>query len=224
MASSLITVRPLPPAANGDRAAGAAADLAPAADVDATATTSPSFKSPETISVLTSIGDTGLHVDRLQRAVLDLPQHRSAIVPARGRRGIGAEPQGGIRNRQDIVAFRHGHGDVRGHARLELEVGIRDVDHGRVGDDVLHGLRREAHLRYRAAELSAGYASTVKLTSLPGCELPHVGFVDVRQHLHAREVVGDQEHVGAWRLAATVWPTSTLRATTTPSIGALMTV
>ena len=51
-------------------------------------------------------------------------------------------------------------------------------------------------------------------------DLADVALVDRRQDLHLREVVGDEEELRRGRLAATVWPTSTLRSTTTPSIGA----
>jgi len=49
--------------------------------------------------------------------------------------------------------------------------------------------------------------------------LADVRLVDVGEDLHLREVVAIRNSVGAWKAAATVWPTSTLRDTTMPSIG-----
>jgi len=49
--------------------------------------------------------------------------------------------------------------------------------------------------------------------------LADVRLIDVGEDLHLRQVVRDQEQRRRWKAAATVWPTSTLRDTTMPSIG-----
>ena len=59
-----------------------------------------------------------------------------------------------VRHAQHVVAARDLDVDVRRHARLQLQLGIRHVDDGRVGDDVLHRHRVEPHLLDGAVERS----------------------------------------------------------------------
>jgi len=53
----------------------------------------------------------------------------------------------------------------------------------------------------------------VKVTGWPGVILP-MSLSSRRQDLHLRQIVRDQERLGAERLAATVCPTSIARSTT----------
>ena len=65
-----------------------------------------------------------------------------------------------------------------------------------------------------------GNASTVNVAFIAVREPADVGLADRGVDLHAREILGDREqHRRADSDAATVWPTSTARDSTTPSTG-----
>ena len=69
-----------------------------------------------------------------------------------------------------------------------------------------------------------GYASTVKVASCPTFAAPTSDsetLVSTCICVRSRAI---RKSVGVWKLAATVWPTSTLRDTTTPSTGEMMSV
>src|SRR6185436_731594 len=66
--------------------------------------------------------------------------------------GGGTEAQRGVGDLEHVVLLGPHEGDVGGHAGLELELLVVDVDDGVVGDDVLHGLRGVADLAHLAAE------------------------------------------------------------------------
>ena len=75
-----------------------------------------------------------------------------------------------------------------------------------------------------AGKVRPGKASTVKVAFWPSGTRPMSAsltkaFTCIRARLSAMT-----KSVGVWKLAATVWPTSTLRETTIPSTGETMSV
>ena len=64
----------------------------------------------------------------------------------------------------------------------------------------------------------------MKVAGHAGLQLAHVGLGDAGVDLHLAQVLGDVNSVGACSEAATVWPTSTLREMTEPSMGEMMVV
>ena len=81
---------------------------------------------------------------------------RYGLVERRERVQAGPEPQRGIRNAQDVAALRHLDLQVRRHAGLETEILVRNVEHRRVGRDVVDDRRVQADLRDRSVEIDAG--------------------------------------------------------------------
>ena len=67
--------------------------------------------------------------------------------------------------------------------------------------------------------VSPGYASTVNLASSPACTFPTSASSTLARICIFVRSFAIRNRVGAWKAAATVWPTSTLRNTTMPSIG-----
>ena len=82
---------------------------------------------------------------------------------------------------------------VGGHARLEFQVRIRDVDDGDVRDDVLVGLRRVADLRHLALEGLTWKGIHGELDVLAHSNLADVRLCNVGFDLHPGQVVGDDE-------------------------------
>src|SRR5262249_17992483 len=69
-----------------------------------------------------------------------------------------------------------------------------------------------------------GYASTVNSTSCPTATPPMSDSLTLALTSIFVRSVATRKSVGGWKLAATVWPTETLRDTTTPSTGETMRV
>ena len=113
--------------------------------------------------------------------------------------------------------------DVRGHARLELELGVRHVDHRCVGHDVL--LRRSAAggpaPRCRRNVVRIGVDAESHLCS--GRMRPTSDSSRLARTCIFVRSAASTNSVGACMLAATVCPMSTLREMTRPSIGAVIT-
>src|SRR5205823_1144429 len=65
---------------------------------------------------------------------------RDRLIERRERVGRRTETQRCVGHAQHVRAARDLDVDVRRHARLQLELWVRHVDDGRVGDDVLHHL------------------------------------------------------------------------------------
>ena len=108
---------------------------------------------------------------------------------------------------------------------LSARSGVVDVDHDVVGDDVLHRLRRLADLAHGAVEGALrkridGEASPCRRLRRCRCRF--------RSHwcrpASWSRSVAIRNSVGVWKLAATVWPIVTLRETTVPSTGEMMSV
>ena len=107
---------------------------------------------------------------------------------------------------------------------FSLSSRFRDVDDRAVGGDVLHDDGLQPDLRHRAVEVLGRICVDAECDLLARPDAADVRLVDVRVDLHLGQVGGNHEQVGACMLAATVWPTSTLRCVTMPSIGARITV
>ena len=112
---------------------------------------SPSFKSPETISVRTPSVTPVCTVTGVRAPSFDLPHRRSATALPGQRRRRSGRKRSALRHREHVVALRHSHRHIGSHARLQFQVRIGHVDHRRVGDHVLHRCRRQPDLRDRAA-------------------------------------------------------------------------
>src|SRR5215467_1181344 len=69
-------------------------------------------------------------------------------------------------------------------------------------------------------KVRVGKASTVKVVCWPTWTRPTSASSTLVSTCILLRSCAMTKSTGAWRLAATVWPTSTLRATTTPSTGA----
>jgi hypothetical protein len=98
------------------------------------------------------------------------------------------ESQGGIRYPHDVVAARDLDPQVRGHPRLQLQLGIGHVDDRRVGRDVLDDDRLQPNLLHRTLELLARVRVYCKRYGLVGPDAADIGFVDVGVDLHLGQV------------------------------------
>ena len=67
-------------------------------------------------------------------------------------------------------------------------------------------------------------ASTLKRTGCPTRMLPMSASAKLESICILERSWAMRNKVGVWKLAATVWPTSTCRSTTTPATGDRMTV
>src|SRR5262249_8768959 len=114
--------------------------------------------------------------------------------------------------------------DVRRHAGLEQQVFIIDPHDGIVGHHILDDRRRIAHLVHSAYETAGRKSVDGKSHLLTLGDVPHIGFIDVGMPSILERSLAMVNKVGAWREAATVCPTSTLREMTMPSTGERMTV
>ena len=100
-----------------------------------------------------------------------------------------------IRNAQHVVLAGNLDGDVGRHAGLQLQVRIGHRNHRRIRHDVLHRRRLEPHLCDFADERVGGVGVDAEGDALTRTHPAHVGFVDVRQDLHLRQVGGHEvEH------------------------------
>ena len=107
---------------------------------------------------------------------------------------------------------------------ISAAFGIVRRHHHVVGHYVLLNGRIEPHLLHLAVELPIGKRIDAKAHRQAHFDRADIGFGQAGVDLHLFQVLRDLENVGVWKLAATVWPTSTLRATTTPEIGERITV
>ena len=110
------------------------------------------------------------------------------------------------------------------HAGLQPQIVVGHVDDRRVGDDVLLHLRFEPHLRDRAAERFGRVGVDPEGDRLSGRMRPTSDSSRLATTCILVRSAASTNSVGACMLAATVWPTSTLREITRPSIGAVITV
>jgi len=101
----------------------------------------------------------------------------------------------------------------------QLPVRVRCVDHRGIGNHVLESWSAPADVPDGSVERFARVRIDGEPRFQPRVHLADVRLVDVGEDSASREVVRIRNSVGAWRAAATVWPTSTLRDTTMPSIG-----
>ena len=122
------------------------------------------------------------------RAVGPAAVPTSAAAAARRRRSLSErredlgrrpEPQRRVRHAQHVRAPRDLDVDVRRHARLQLQLGVRHVDDRRVGHDVLHDRRLQADLRDAADELLGRIGVDAEAHGLSGPDAADVGFVEV---------------------------------------------
>ena len=135
------------------------------------------------------------------------------------RRGVA---QCGVGNLERLVAFADEDGNVRGHAGKQFLFRVVHDDDGFVGDHILGGGGRFAHLRDLPVENSSGNASTVKSTVWPSLtwpmsasEMAALMFILVMSWAMVNRT-------GVLIAAMTVWPRSTLREMTMPSTGAVI--
>ena len=106
------------------------------------------------------------------------------------------EAQRGVRHAQRVVAPRDFDVHVGRHAGLQFQLRIRHVNHRVVGDDVLHRLRLEPHLRHGADEILRGVCVHTKMHDLARADPADVGFVQARDDLHLRQVGREDEQRG----------------------------
>ena len=128
------------------------------------------------------------------------------------------EPQRGVGHAKVVLDPRDLDRDVGGHLRLELSVGIGYVDDHRVGDDVRVLRRVQAGSAIVPTNGSWGKRRP-KSAPLAGRHAVDVGPVHVGLTCIFVRSSAIVNSVGAWNEAATVWPMSYCRATTTPSMG-----
>ena len=83
-----------------------------------------------------------------------------------------------------------------GHARKQLQIGIRNLHNHVVGDDVLHVDGRLADLRHRSGENHAGIGVHGKVGRLANANRTDVGLIHVGVHLHLGQILRDQEDGG----------------------------
>jgi len=76
---------------------------------------------------------------------------------------------------------------------LQFEVGIRSADDDFVSDDVALGGGLLAHLCDQSLENVVGEGIYTEAYALSFLDLADVGFVDVCNHAHIRQVLGDGE-------------------------------
>ena len=91
------------------------------------------------------------------------------------------------------MGARHLDVQRRGHAGLQAQVGVVNVDHRRVGDDVLRDYRLNPDLPDEPREFVLGIGVNREGDVLPGVNHADVGFVDARVQLHLGEIAGDDE-------------------------------
>src|SRR5205823_1996605 len=140
-----------------------------------------------------------------------------------GRRVVSAvsgrtKTQRGVGNHRRVLMLLNQDADVGRHSRKQQTVRIGRRNHHGVGHDVLHHPRSLPNLEHARP----GYESTPKKTRCPVRTAPISASLTnafARMSERSRAMV---KSVGACRLAASVWPSSTLRRITTPSIGDLM--
>jgi hypothetical protein len=97
------------------------------------------------------------------------------------------------RQLEHVPGLVNGDAHGRGHARQQQAVGVRGGEHHRVGDDVLHHLRRLAQAGDGGLEQPAGIGVDAELGGLPERHLADVGLVDAGVDLHLAEVAGNGE-------------------------------
>ena len=107
----------------------------------------------------------------------------SATVPRECRRSRGH-------------TLRNGRGNGGGHARPQLQLGVGDGDHGGIGHDILHHVRRKADLVDGAFKGLRGKGIHGETDFAVGAQLPNIGLVDIGEHLHVGQILRDQEENG----------------------------
>lgn len=107
-----------------------------------------------------------------------------------------AGAEGGVGDEEDVLALVDDDGDVGGHAGLELEGVVGDVDDGAVGDDALLDDGRVADLAHGAAEVAAGEGVDGEVDGLVDGDGADVGLGDGGLDLKAAEVVDQDEENG----------------------------
>ena len=133
-------------------------------------------------------------------------QLRRHLLIERGEHVSGwAETQRRVGHAGHVAPPRDLNLQVRRHARLQLQVVVRDVDDRSVGRHVLDHDRLQPDLLDRALKFFGRVRVDVKRDALSRPDSPDVGLVDVRVHLHLRQVGGDYEqcrrlHAGSDRL------------------------
>jgi len=160
-----------------------------------------------------------------------------AAVPVRRLRRRPAQrpappsPSAGGRKRSALVLTRSASGRVAVAMvtfavmpGFKRRVPIVDAHHHVVGHDVLHRERRVADLLDASREGRRRVGVDRERHLLARRHRPDVRLAHARAHLHLGQVSATRKRVGVWKVAATVCPTSTLRATTTPSTGEVMSV
>ena len=101
---------------------------------------------------------------------------------------VGRNRSARVRHAEHVVAPRDFDVHVRRHARLQLQPGIRHVDDGLIGHDVLHGRRLQAHLRDVPREFVGWECVDAEAHGLARSNAADVGFVEAGEHLHLRQV------------------------------------
>ena len=119
---------------------------------------------------------------------------------------VGRKRSAAFGTRSTLVRARDLDVDVRRHARLQLQLGVRHVDDRRVGDDVLLDDRLQPHLRHRADEVVGRVGVDAEGDVLARTDAADVRLVEVGDDLHLRQVGGEDEqrrrlHAGGDRLA-----------------------
>ena len=121
-----------------------------------------------------------------------------------------------VRDDQRILGRPGDELDRRGHARQQPAVRVLDRDDDRVVDHVLRTADCSRTWRTLPLNSAFGYACTVKRTSWPSWIRPMSLSSTVARICISERSFAMRNSLGADRLAATVWPTSTFRSTTMP--------
>ena len=116
------------------------------------------------------------------------------LLLERSRAGRGRrEAQRGIRDEERVVDLLHDDLGRRRHAGAQQQVGIVEAQHGRIGDDVVDRLRRDADRVDLGREAAVAERLDGEGRVLPLLHLPDVRLVDVDLKLHGGEVLRDGE-------------------------------
>ena len=106
-----------------------------------------------------------------------------------------AEPERRVLYPEDVLAPGDFQRDRRGHARLELEIVVRDVDHGGVGHDVLLEHRFEPDLRDGTLERFGCVGVHGERDHLARANPTDIRLVDVGDDPHLGQVGGNDEQL-----------------------------
>ncbi len=138
--------------------------------------------------------DAAGHERRRAAAGAEQPGAERAARARRGRRlARRAEAQRRVRQAHHVATLVGQHAQVRGHAGQKLHRRVFDRDHGRVDDDVRHGLRAEPDELHPALEGAVRKGVDGEEHGLVRPHPADVGLVDVGVDLHVPQILRHQE-------------------------------